>query len=460
MIKNARREIKIILGGPEAGYNASHLLTAYPFVDGIIAGEGEEATKALADNVPFSQIPNLIWKKDGVVTANPFSYMDLSKIPFPYREEDLAALQNKIVYFETSRGCLYRCSYCLSSSQGKTRVFPMDYVKKGLSFFMDHRIPLVKLVDRTFNENQERACEIVEYILQHNQNTHFHFEISPQLLTDPFLHLCGRCGGKIQFEMGIQTTNPDTMGAIRRIYSPEKTAEKIRRIPPNIHTHIDLIAGLPYETLSSFREGFNYVYHLRPSMLQLGFLKLLHHTPLKAEAGKYKIITTSFPPYEVLSTADMSPEEIILLKKMEKAVDRIYNSGIFSRTLEALEQEDMFEVFLRIGQRLAQLEQKGPISREGLYTMLYNLYGESLLKPLAEDFLTHHKKAPLPESLAGSPPSNLKQLHKALIKLPPYQHQKVRLAAARQYYFAVTDGQVTDVSDLLTPFLPEMDSGN
>ena len=217
MVKSTKNAL-IIFGGPEAGYNSKNILAENLFVDGVIKGEGEYAIKALIDGEDFENIPNLV-HRNGENAEIP---VDLTKLAFHYKKEDIKALENRILYFESSRGCIFNCSYCLSSSQGRTRFFSMDYVKQGLDFFIENKVPLVKFVDRTFNENDERACEILEYILSKNKSTHFHFEIAPQLLSDKFISLLEKASDFVQVEAGIQTANKDTMSAISRFYDKEK----------------------------------------------------------------------------------------------------------------------------------------------------------------------------------------------------------------------------------------------
>lgn len=441
MIKSAFPEKDIFLGGPEAGYNYENLINNEN-IKGIIKGEGEEPLLLLNQNASLKDIPNLIYKENNEIKINEFKKFDLGKEKFPYNETDLKELQNKIIYFESSRGCLYNCSYCLSSSEGKTRYFSMDYVKKGLDFFINNKVPLVKFVDRTFNDNNERTVEIAKYILEHNKETKFHFEISPMLITDEFLQVCEKMGDKVQFELGIQTTNPDTMRAIHRNFDKEKTKEKILKIPKNIHVHLDLIAGLPFETIDTLKDGFNYVYFLKPQMLQLGFLKLLHNTELKKSAYEHKIVTTAFPPYEVISTATISSAEMIKIKNTEKAVDRIYNSGNFKNTLENLEQENMFEIFMEIGEKLYQKEKQGPVSNTGLYEFLYEMFGKRIKLSLALDFMENNRKSKLPDFLDEEIP-DLKEKHKQLYKNPLYKDKKVRIVKTCDKYFIITDDEVT-----------------
>ncbi len=448
MLKNARPDMKIILGGPEAGYDCDTLLKTCSWLYACITGEGEDAVLALKNGVETSKVPNLVYRENGVIKRNPVQKTDLSNLIFPYTQSDLQdELRNRILYFETARGCLFHCSYCLSSAEGKTRFFPMDYVKNGLLFFMQNKVPLIKFVDRTFNENNKRACEIVSFILENNIETRFHFEIAPQLLTDAFITLCAQNPDWFQFEMGIQTINIETMHAIHRPYQPEKTAEKIKKIPKSIHIHLDLIVGLPFETMQTFHDGFNFVYELQPQMLQIGFLKLLKHTAMYQDAKHYNIITTDFPPFEVLSTNTLSPNEIIDLKKMEIAFDRIYNSGAFTHTLRDLNLKDPFTFYMDLGQKLYKTEYTAPLSRSGLYIFMCE-YAPQTKKSLAVDFLTYNRKAMLPDIFLDNVP-NAKELHKKLSALPQFQNLRFRLVFTAGCAFAVTDKEVIEVTDII-----------
>ncbi len=451
MLKAAKPNLKIVFGGPEAGYDKENLFSACPYLFGVITGEGEEAVLALKNcGTDYSSVPNFSFRENEKIISNPLLKTNLSKLKFPYTKEDLSSeLKNRILYFETARGCLFHCTYCLSSAEGKTRFFPMDYVKRGLLFFMENRVPLVKFVDRTFNESAERATEIVSFILEHNVETRFHFELAPQLLTKEFVDLCVKKPEFFQFEMGIQTTNRDTMIAIRRPYDLEKTAEKIKAVPKSIHVHLDLIAGLPYETIDTFHQGFNFVYALRPQMLQLGFLKLIKHTSLFADAEKYDIKTTAFPPFETLSTATMSAIDIISLKKTEDAVERFYNSGAFSKTLSEIKLQDPYLFYKSLGEKLCETENKAPLSRAGLYTFLYEQIKDvpNIKQSLVTDFLTHNRKAPVPDVFLDSV-EDAKKLHKKLAALPQFKDIRFRLVFAAGRAFAVSDNAVEDVTDL------------
>ncbi len=449
MIKKANEKIKIVLGGPEAGYNAENLLKEHYFIDGVIKGEGEYALKALALGEKEENIPNYIFRKNEKIVANECVPVKLEELEFPYRQEDLSFLENKLVYFETSRGCLYNCTYCLSSSEGKTRFFSDEYVFKGLDFFIKNKIPLVKFVDRTFNENNKRACKIADYIVKNSEITHFHMEIAPQLLTDEFLEIVSHSEGKIQFEMGIQTTNPNTMRAIRRVYDKEKVKEKILKIPKCVHTHLDLIAGLPFETVETFREGFDFVYSMKPDMLQLGFLKVLHNTKMKTDAKIYDIRTTSFPPYEVISTETMSKEDIIAIKNTEKAVDRIYNSKAFKETLSALDLKEPFAFFERLGAKMWKYEKEAPLSRTRLYEIVLEEVGEGFKSTLAFDFLKNNLKASLPVFLKDE--ESTFEVFDKIRKTEKYKGKKIRVEKSGGKFFVICANEVEEITGNFLP---------
>lgn len=351
-LKKVMPGIKIWLGGPEVSYNAGELLRELPEVEGIMIGEGEATFLRLvecygiASNLPeelLSGRPGFAFRKgDGtVVEGPPAERMDLSLIPFCY--ESLHGLENRIVYYESSRGCPFSCSYCLSSIDKKVRFRDLDLVKRELSFFLEKRVPQVKFVDRTFNCRKSHAMEIWRYILEHdNQVTNFHFEISADLLDEEELELMRRMRpGLIQLEIGVQTTNPDTLREIRRKTDLVKLEQNVRRVNhfQNIHQHLDLIAGLPREDYESFGMSFNDVYRMEPEQLQLGFLKILKGSYMEEMAGEYGLLGKSQPPYEVLSTRWLSYDDIIRLKGVEEMVEIYYNSGQFRTVLKELVKE-------------------------------------------------------------------------------------------------------------------------
>ena len=273
----------------------------------------------------------------------------------------------------------------------------MEYVKTGLAMLFAAEVPLVKLIDRTFNYDSRRAGEILRFVLEQSRSTCVHMELEPRILTEELIALLGSAPkGMFQVEMGIQSANPRTLKAIGRACDLERTAENIRRLQAfrNMHIHLDLIAGLPYEDYESFGRSFDLVYSLRPDMLQLGFLKVLHGTAIRGNAD---ITAVDFPPYEVVATRWITASELCRLKEAEEAVEKLYNSGAFARTLERLASAQPFRVFEALGRLLARAQAGGKLKRRELYPLLYSAYGEELRPALAEDFIRNNKSVPLPE---------------------------------------------------------------
>lgn len=331
----------IFLGGPEVSYNTDYYLDKYPNIKGVMVGEGEETFLELARN--YSYYNENIHSIAGLCTRenrNPAlrAPIDMSTIPFPYG--NLEEFENRIIYYESSRGCPFSCSYCLSSIDKKLRFRDLELVKKELLFFLENKVAQVKFIDRTFNCLKERCEEIWQFIKDNdNGYTNFHFEISADLITDKQIEILnGMRPGAVQLEIGVQTTNEDSIKAIRRKMDIEKLREVVRRLraPKNIHLHLDLIAGLPYEDIESFRNSFNDVYNMEPDELQLGFLKLLYGSTMYDDAEKYGIVCKSFPPYEVLYTNWLSFEDVLSLKKTEEVVEIYYGTGQFVNSINYL----------------------------------------------------------------------------------------------------------------------------
>lgn len=336
-------EVPIWLGGPEVSYDPETVLLKAGEITGILVGEGEQTFLELMeyyieDKGTLEDIRGLIYRKENqAISANsPREVMDLNAVPFGY--QDMSLLKHKIVYYESSRGCPFSCSYCLSSVDKRVRFRDVDTVKKELSYFLEQKVPQVKFVDRTFNCNRRHAWEIWSYIKEHdNGYTNFHFEVAADLMDAKELDmLSGMRPGLIQLEIGVQSVNPETITEIRRTMDFEKLKSVVRQIKSaeNIHQHLDLIAGLPYEDFSSFRESFCEVYALHPEQLQLGFLKVLKGSHMHSESQKYGIMYSDAPPYEVLYTKWISYDEILRLKAVEEMVEKYYNSGQFNRILE------------------------------------------------------------------------------------------------------------------------------
>ena len=347
-------------GGPEVSYDAEKFLTENSEFKGVMVGEGEETFKELAGYYVEKNPQNLkdmtgICYRDGdqIIHNGWRQIMDLSSIPFIYK--DLSEFKNRIIYYESSRGCPFSCSYCLSSIDKKLRFRDTETVKKELQFFIDNKVPQVKFVDRTFNCKHDHAMAIWKYINEHDNGvTNFHFEISADLLREEELQeMSTMRPGLIQLEIGVQSTNPDTIKAIHRTMDFEKLKGIVDRIHSfgNIHQHLDLIAGLPYEDYDSFRHSFNDVYALKPQQLQLGFLKVLKGSHMMEMCREYGIVYKTQEPYEVLSTKWLDYDHVLKLKTVENMVEVYYNNGQFQNTLEYLENffQDAFSIYERLG---------------------------------------------------------------------------------------------------------------
>ena len=347
-------------GGPEVSYDAEKFLTENSEFKGVMVGEGEETFKELAGYYVEKNPQNLkdmtgICYRDGdqIIHNGWRQIMDLSSIPFIYK--DLSEFKNRIIYYESSRGCPFSCSYCLSSIDKKLRFRDTETVKKELQFFIDNKVPQVKFVDRTFNCKHDHAMAIWKYINDHDNGvTNFHFEISADLLREEELQeMSTMRPGLIQLEIGVQSTNPDTIKAIHRTMDFEKLKGIVDRIHSfgNIHQHLDLIAGLPYEDYDSFRNSFNDVYALKPQQLQLGFLKVLKGSHMMEMCREYGIVYKNREPYEVLSTKWLDYGHVLKLKNVENMVEVYYNSGQFQKTLEYAESffPDAFSIYEGLG---------------------------------------------------------------------------------------------------------------
>ena len=384
-------------GGPEVSYDAVEFLKKNPAFFGVMVGEGEETFHELAGYYIERKPENLKeirgvafhdeTKVPDIVHTGWRELMDLSKVPFAY--SNLTEFKNRIIYYESSRGCPFSCSYCLSSIDKKLRFRDIELVKNELQFFIDNKVPQVKFVDRTFNCKHDHAMAIWRYITEHDNGiTNFHFEISADLLREEELALMKTMRpGLIQLEIGVQSTNPQTIKAIRRTMDFEKLKGIVEQIHGfgNIHQHLDLIAGLPYEGYESFHKSFCNVYALRPEQFQLGFLKVLKGSHMMEMTGEYQILYKDREPYEVLSTAWLTYGEILRLKMVESMVEVYYNSGQFKHTLVFLEQyfEDPFRMYEALGRFY---EKKGyseiSHSRMRRYEILMEFAGEQKEIPL------------------------------------------------------------------------------
>ena len=396
-LKKILPQVEFWAGGPEVSYDAVEFLKKNPAFFGVMVGEGEETFHELAgyyiERKPetLSEIRGVAFRDENkdrnIVHTGWRELMDLSKVPFAY--SNLTEFKNRIIYYESSRGCPFSCSYCLSSIDKKLRFRDIELVKKELQFFIDNKVPQVKFVDRTFNCKHDHAMEIWRYITENDNGiTNFHFEISADLLRAEELALMKTMRpGLIQLEIGVQSTNPQTIKAIRRTMDFEKLKRIVEQIHSfgNIHQHLDLIAGLPYEGYDSFHKSFCDVYTLHPEQFQLGFLKVLKGSHMMEMTGEYQILYKDREPYEVLSTAWLTYEEILRLKMVESMVEVYYNSGQFKNTLVFLEKyfDDPFRMYEALGRFY---EKKGyseiSHSRMRRYEILMEFAGEQKEIPL------------------------------------------------------------------------------
>lgn len=356
--------MKIWLGGPEVSYDAKERMGRIPYLTGIMIGEGEETFLQLMEHYvdgkgKLEDIKGLafresLYEDETVKVTLPREQLDLSTVPFPY--ENIDDFKNKIIYYESSRGCPYSCSYCLSSIDKRVRLRNIDLVLRELKVFLDNKVPQVKFVDRTFNCNRAHSLAIWRFIHENDNGiTNFHFEISADILTEEELEVLSKMRqGLVQLEIGVQSTNEETIQAIDRKMNLDKLRKAVDRVNSglNIHQHLDLIAGLPYEDYESFRNSFNEVYSMRPNQLQLGFLKVLKGSAMHTFSKQGCITYKNHAPYEVLFTDWLSYDEVLQLKQVEDMVEVYHNSGQFTYSIQYLEHffETPFDFYQEIGQ--------------------------------------------------------------------------------------------------------------
>ena len=366
-IKKILPKVTIWAGGPEVSYDAPQFLKRHPEVDGIMCAEGEKTLTELISYYEIGKsqgksldgINGIVYQENKTIHQTPLrDIMNMDDLVFPY--EDLKDFEHKIIYYESSRGCPFSCSYCLSSIDKKLRFRSFSLVEKELEFFLAHKVPQVKFVDRTFNCKKSHAMAIWTYIKEHDNGiTNFHFEVAADLLTEDEIALIQTMRpGLIQLEIGVQSTNEKTLAEIHRKTDFEEITRKVKAVQKgeNVHQHLDLIAGLPYENYESFGHSFNDVYALKPEQLQLGFLKVLKGSYMAEAAEGYGCVHKAKPPYEVLGTRWLSYEEILKLKGVEEMVEVYYNSGQFQKTIRAMEH--LFETAFSMYEELADFYEK------------------------------------------------------------------------------------------------------
>lgn len=338
--------VPIWVGGPEVTYRAAEFLEQHPSVQGVMVGEGEATFLEvlryyLEEPISLSQIAGIVYRdeKGRIIQNEPRELTNLDRLPFLYH--NLEPFTNRIIYYETGRGCPYRCSYCLSSIDKTVRLRSFSVVREELQFFLDHQVTQVKFVDRTFNCNRKHAMDIWQYLIEHDNGvTNFHFEIEADILSEEELVLLAKARpGLFQMEIGVQTANPETLHEIRRTARLDRIEHAVAQLKRagNIHVHLDLIAGLPFEDYESFGHSFDTVYAMEPEQLQLGFLKVLWGSYMQEKAKDYELKYLTTAPYEVLSTKWLSYGDVVRLKRVEEMVELYYNSNQFTTTLPLLE---------------------------------------------------------------------------------------------------------------------------
>ncbi|EJT6149969.1 TPA: B12-binding domain-containing radical SAM protein [Clostridium perfringens] len=415
LIKLVDPNIEILYGGPEVSYEGKEFLENHEG-EYVIVGEGEKTFREFVlyklGEGKIEDIKGLNYKRDEKVFENPKRpEMDMNELVFPYTyEEDI---NNKIVYYEASRGCPFKCKYCLSSVMHGVRFLDVERVKKELKYFMERGLKLVKFVDRTFNCNREYTVELLKYLSEQDTETRFHFEVAADLLTEEQIEILNNAPkGRFQLEVGVQTTNNEVLHNINRYITYENIKEKVLKVAAgkNVMQHLDLIAGLPGEDLESFKKSFNDVHNIRPDEIQLGFLKLLKGSSMREEAKKWGIVYSPYAPYEIIRSKDISYEELLLLKKVEAMVDKYYNSCKFNNVVKFFLNiyEKPFDFYYDLA---IFFEEKGNFKRSignvEYYKILLDFYlekiggkDEGLFKEVLKfDYLCFNKKRWLPDFL-------------------------------------------------------------
>lgn len=389
-LKKASPDTVFMLGGPEAGQRGVSLMKKHPAIDYVLKGEGEENFRDFlnkyGDYQAYENIKGLHFRQEGKIYVSPEpEFVDFASLPFPY--EKLVCEDDKIIYYESVRGCPYSCAYCLSSIERGMRALPLDRVKKDLSYFIYKQVKQVKFIDRSFNYSDQRARDIMAYLIERDNGvTNFHFEMLGDLISPDMLKLLAKArDGLFQFEIGVQSINPETNKAINRRSDFPLLAQRVTEVLElgNIHLHLDLIAGLPFEDYDSFRKSFNHVYDIKPHMVQLGFLKLLHGTPLDLEKDKHGYIYRRQAPYEVISNNYISAKELVRLKMVERVLNLYYNRGGYEKTLTWFTEEVFADAFKFYENFSKYYYKKGfqhrSHNKEDLYRILYS-YGVEIGK--------------------------------------------------------------------------------
>jgi radical SAM superfamily enzyme YgiQ (UPF0313 family) len=418
-LKKVLPSVVIVAGGPEVSYDSVQLLQAHPSIDMVVRGEGEETFRELLlawrDGRDGNGIAGLTWRQGDHIIENPDRDLvkDLNRIPLPYGPAP-SIPDSRILYYETSRGCPFNCSYCLSSTIRGVRYFPLDRVRQEIMALVIEGVPQIKFVDRSFNCHPKRALELMRFLAELPGETNFHFEIVADALSNEVLELLASVKpGRFQFEIGVQSINPNTLEKINRRQDLTRLANNIRALMKrkNIHIHLDLIAGLPEEDYQSLGESFNWVYDLQPDYLQLGFLKLLKGTAIREEAPRWDYVYKEYPPYEVLANRWLSFSEMSRLKIIDDLLQRYYNSHVFDYTLaysiSRLFEGNAFRFYEKLADYFISQGLDGkPSKRERLYVIMADFLSQidpknslSYTQLLMFDFVLNNRHLNVPLQL-------------------------------------------------------------
>lgn len=401
MLKKVSPGTEIILGGPEVSFDSRAYMQKYKFIDGIMRGEGEET---FADYLSSGKaVKGITYRSGDTIIEMPERepVRSLDSLPFPYTDEDIAENRHKLIYYESSRGCPFRCSYCLSSTVHNVRFRNTATVKQELKRFIDGGVRIVKFVDRTFNADRQRAAELIRFLAEQDCDTQFHFEIAADLINDEITDILNSAPkNRFLLEIGVQSANPKTLEAIDRKAELLKISEAVRRLKGAVHMHLDLIAGLPYEDYVSFSKSFDEVMALEPDVLQLGFLKLLRGTKIRREYDKHGYVFEDEPPYEVLFNSYISYDELLKLHSIENVFEKYYNSGAFKNALSRLSKryDSQFAMYSELSE---YFEANGyleiGISQQRMYAILAAFCGDGdMLDYIKLDYFinTHNPSTP------------------------------------------------------------------
>ena len=434
IIKESKSEARLLYGGPEVSFEIKELMESNPFIDFVIFGEGEETFKEFLEEIQkpsplLRKIKGLAFRENNEAIINEsWGLIDnLAIIYYPYEPEE--EFENKIIYYESSRGCPFSCSFCLSSIDKKLRFFSMERVKRDLKMLLNTKARQIKFVDRTFNADYRRSMEIMEYIVENNKNNMtIHFEITADIINDQFLSFLGKMPvNMFQFEIGVQSLNVDTLCEIDRLMDKDKLSRAIREIGKNknIHLHLDLIAGLPYEDYESFKKSFDGIYKLNAEKIQLGFLKVLKGTKIFRDKEKHGIKHTLKAPYEVICTKYISLGELLKLKNIEELVDKYYNEKYFNKSIKYAAgtwfAESPFEFYSSFSDYWQKYDLYNKAhSRKKLYRILYDYVkdmkgiDDEFIQALKFDYIFNNQFEELPDYLDRESEDRFKSLKKGL----------------------------------------------